>query len=148
MDSNGARGRVVMLIDNGVLGDSRVQKSARSAAQAGWDVVLLGRSGTHTHESWKLGDAEVRLLPVPAYLVEPWFRRGRSLRRPLAYRDAKQTAHRLEVMKEGGGDITAGVNRARADGAGGRLLFSRLGLAVTSRWVRLRSQQTRVLREA
>ena len=36
------RGRVVMLVDNGVQGDSRVQKTARSAAEAGWDVVLLG----------------------------------------------------------------------------------------------------------
>lgn len=38
------RGRVVMLVDNGVIGDSRVQKAARSAADAGWDVVLLGRA--------------------------------------------------------------------------------------------------------
>ena len=38
------RGRVVMLVDNGVEGDSRVQKAARSAAEAGWEVVLLGRS--------------------------------------------------------------------------------------------------------
>ena len=29
------RGRVVMLVDNGVEGDSRVQKSAQSAAEAG-----------------------------------------------------------------------------------------------------------------
>lgn len=33
-----------MLVDNGVIGDSRVQKAARSAADAGWDVVLLGRA--------------------------------------------------------------------------------------------------------
>jgi glycosyltransferase involved in cell wall biosynthesis len=158
MEANGvaaqrrARGRVVMLVDNGVMGDSRVQKSARSAAGAGWDVVLIGRSATPTAESWKLGDAEVRLLPVPAYLVEPWFRRGRSLRRPLAYRDAKQTAHRLEVMKAWRADVVARINQARADGRGDRsqpgLLLSRVGLAVASRWVRLRARQTRTLREA
>ena len=37
-------GRVVMLVDNGVEGDSRAQKSARSAAEVGWDVTLLGCS--------------------------------------------------------------------------------------------------------
>jgi glycogen synthase len=37
------RGRIVMLVDNGVHGDSRVQKTAAAAAAAGWDVVLLGR---------------------------------------------------------------------------------------------------------
>ncbi|OEV10809.1 hypothetical protein AN220_30960, partial [Streptomyces nanshensis] len=40
----GRRGRIVMLVCNGVEGDSRVQKTARSAAAAGWEVVLLGRS--------------------------------------------------------------------------------------------------------
>lgn len=34
--------RVVMLVDNAVEGDSRVQKAARSAADAGWDVTLIG----------------------------------------------------------------------------------------------------------
>ncbi|MEK8143210.1 hypothetical protein NKH18_16640 [Streptomyces sp. M10(2022)] len=41
-----SRGRVVMLVDNGVKGDSRVQKAARSAADAGWDVVLFGSRPT------------------------------------------------------------------------------------------------------
>jgi glycogen(starch) synthase len=41
-----ARGRIVMLVDNGVDGDSRVQKTARSAADHGWDVTLLGVSPT------------------------------------------------------------------------------------------------------
>lgn len=34
--------RVVMLVDNRVVGDSRVIKSARTAALAGYDVVVLG----------------------------------------------------------------------------------------------------------
>ena len=57
-------GRVVMLVDNGVRGDSRVQKAARSAASAGWEVTLLGCSPTAAEERWRLGDAEVRLLPL------------------------------------------------------------------------------------
>jgi glycosyltransferase involved in cell wall biosynthesis len=59
-----ARGRIVMLVDNGVDGDSRVQKTARSAADHGWDVTLLGVSPTGREERWTLGAADVRLLPM------------------------------------------------------------------------------------
>jgi glycosyltransferase involved in cell wall biosynthesis len=70
MDSDGpaasdARGRVVMLVDNDVRGDSRVQKAARSAADAGWDVVLLGRARDGGAETFTVGRAEVRLLVTP-----------------------------------------------------------------------------------
>ena len=59
-----ARGRIVMLVDNPVDGDSRVQKTARWAADAGWDVTLLGCSPTAAEQSWRLGRATVRLLPL------------------------------------------------------------------------------------
>jgi glycogen synthase len=58
--------KVVMLVDNGVEGDSRVQKTARSAADAGWDVTLLGLSPTGEPRSFPLGGAEVRLVPMPS----------------------------------------------------------------------------------
>lgn len=58
------KGRVVMLVDNGVEGDSRVQKVARSAAAAGWDVTLLGCSPDADERQWRIGAAEVRLLPM------------------------------------------------------------------------------------
>ena len=54
-----------MLVDNGVRGDSRVQKEAASAAEAGWDVILLGRSTTAQAETWTIGQAQVRLIPMP-----------------------------------------------------------------------------------
>ncbi len=57
-------GRVVMLVDNGVEGDSRVQKTARSAAAAGWDVTLLGCSPDAGVRQWRIGGARVRLLPI------------------------------------------------------------------------------------
>jgi len=60
----GARGRIVMLVDNGVEGDSRVQKTARSAAEAGWDVILLGLSPSGAPQTWQIGPAQVRLLPM------------------------------------------------------------------------------------
>lgn len=55
--------KIAMLVDNAVEGDSRVQKSARSAAEAGWDVTLLGCSPDGTERRWRLGTAQVRLLP-------------------------------------------------------------------------------------
>ncbi|QLQ40415.2 glycosyltransferase family 4 protein [Micromonospora robiginosa] len=53
-----------MLVDNAVEGDSRVQKAARSAADAGWHVTLLGCARTDTGRRWQLGDADVRVLPL------------------------------------------------------------------------------------
>jgi glycosyltransferase involved in cell wall biosynthesis len=70
-------GRVVMLVDNAVDGDSRVQKTARSAAAAGWDVTLLGISPDGAERQWRLGDADVRLLPMGG---------GSALRQRLAAR--------------------------------------------------------------
>lgn len=63
-DAASSRGRIVMLVDNAVDGDSRVQKTAVSAAEHGWDVILLGISPTGDEKRWKLGGAEVRLLPM------------------------------------------------------------------------------------
>ena len=57
-------GRIVMLVDNAVEGDSRVQKTARSAAARGWDVTLLGCSPTAAEQRWRIGGAQVRLLPM------------------------------------------------------------------------------------
>jgi glycosyltransferase involved in cell wall biosynthesis len=82
-----------MLVDNGVHGDSRVQKAARSAAASGWDVTLLGRSPDGEPHRWRLGRAEVRLLPMGGPPTGAQARRQRAvaalggLRRPveLAY---------------------------------------------------------------
>lgn len=73
-----------MLVDTAVDGDSRVQKAARSAAEAGWDVTLLGRSPTTEEREWRLGRARVRLLPVGAGTAAGAVRRGlAALPRPL-----------------------------------------------------------------
>ncbi|HEV7707209.1 MAG TPA: glycosyltransferase family 4 protein, partial [Asanoa sp.] len=68
-----------MLVDNGVHGDSRVQKVARSAADAGWEVVLLGKSPGGP-ETWQIGAAEVRLLPMPDPLLRASALRRHALR--------------------------------------------------------------------
>ncbi|MFC0100164.1 glycosyltransferase [Micromonospora marina] len=63
--------RVVMLVDNAVDGDSRVQKTARSAADAGWDVTLIGCAHVDAERRWRLGEAEVRVLPLAAARATP-----------------------------------------------------------------------------
>ena len=59
-------GRVVMLVDNGVDGDSRVQKAARSAAEAGWDVTLLGCSTTGDRKSTRLNSSHLSVSRMPS----------------------------------------------------------------------------------
>jgi glycogen(starch) synthase len=99
------RGRVVQLVDNVVIGDSRVQKVARSAAEAGWDVTLLGRANGAA-ESWPLGDAEVRLLKVPFPLRRrPHEFRRAWLRAPLAYPPNAVGAFRAQRVKAWKSDI-------------------------------------------
>lgn len=51
--------RIAMTVDNGVIGDSRVIKSARSAREAGYDVVVLGY-GTGQPD---IEGVDVRLFP-------------------------------------------------------------------------------------
>ncbi|WP_247746752.1 glycosyltransferase family 4 protein [Streptomyces oryzae] len=88
-----------MLVCNGVVGDSRVQKTARSAAAAGWEVTLLGRSPDGRSASWRIGGAEVRLLPVYTPLAQPPRTSRRPLlRRPLAYRPGT-AAYRVQRVK-------------------------------------------------
>ncbi len=94
------RGRVVMLVDNTVNGDSRVQKAARSVAAAGWDVILLGRSPDLLPQTWQIGQADVRLLPMPSPLTKRAFEFRRSwLRGPLAYAPTGVAAYRAQRVK-------------------------------------------------
>ncbi|MEU9513416.1 glycosyltransferase family 4 protein [Micromonospora sp. NPDC048169] len=63
--------RVVMLVDNAVDCDSRVQKAARSAADAGWDVTLIGCAHVDAERRWRIGQAEVRVLPLSSARALP-----------------------------------------------------------------------------
>jgi len=63
--SDGSARRVVMLVANGVVGDSRVQKIAWSMAEAGWSVTLIGRAKGEQVERFPLRGADVVLVPVP-----------------------------------------------------------------------------------
>ncbi|WP_091561708.1 glycosyltransferase family 4 protein [Micromonospora pattaloongensis] len=142
-----------MLVDNGVHGDSRVQKAARSAAEAGWEVILLGRSPVGQPSSWRLGPAEVRLIPMP----DPLARRRHEFRRawlrwPLAYPPSGVAAHRAQWVKAWQADLRvreAGLTIAARQGRAGRglatrraaLRAERVAAQLLRRWVSFRYWQ-------
>lgn len=151
-----SRGRIVMLVDNGVVGDSRVQKQARSAAERGWEVVLLGRRPrASSKRKWKVGQAQVCLVDMPA----PLHRRRHLMRRaplraPLAYAQLAVADYHQQLARAYRADLRAQRAMAQTDPArrgkpGGaarsesaRWEARRLGVAVYGRWVALRTAQT------
>ena len=153
------RGRVVMLVDNDVRGDSRVQKEARSMAAAGWEVILLGERRDAPLETWTIGEAQVRLVPMDnklTYAPSTW-RRG-WLRRPFAYPPGREAEYRLELAKARRIDIgtrlaeLAAKRRAGgsavADAAGkAALLVPRASSKAQGLWTRFRAREARRLRE-
>ncbi|MFG3259257.1 glycosyltransferase [Streptomyces sp. NPDC048172] len=152
-----ARGRVVMLVDNAVAGDSRVQKSAASAAAAGWEVFLLGASKDRKRHHWRHEGAEVRLLPKPSPLsVRRHLLRTPLVRRPLAYRDARIANYRTQWVRAWQAELrtrraaVAADRREGREGPGltlrhGWLYVPRLAAAATRRWVALRVRERTVL---
>jgi len=146
---SGSRGRIVMLVDNGVNGDSRVQKEARSAADAGWDVILLGKYPGKGERNWQLGDAQVRLLKVP----NPMQRRRHEyrtplLRSPLAYHPGPLAAYRKQKIKAWRADLNVRLieaNASRSAVAKAGLLPERVWAKAAGRWVRLRTRRTQAL---
>ncbi|GLZ09068.1 hypothetical protein Acsp03_65340 [Actinomadura sp. NBRC 104412] len=147
-----SRGRIVMLVDNGVTIDSRVQKAAQSAAEAGWEVHLIGCTFGGRPKSWTLGKAKVRLVPVPTTLEGPPRRWVRSqLRRPLAYADAGTAAYRRRLVQSRRSDLAASRLTLKAGPASPRavwLMGRRVAAKVQQRWVGLRERQTRSLAKA
>jgi len=152
------RGRVVMLVDNGVHGDSRVQKAAGSAAEAGWEVVLVGIRGASAEETWRIGDAEVRLVPVPRRVGHPHTYRRSLLRRPLAYRPDRQANRRIQKIRAWRADLDfrlseikvarlrGGSRRAELIGAA-RLAIPRVTGMVLARWVKFRAGELHRLQQ-
>ncbi|MER7416118.1 glycosyltransferase family 4 protein [Micromonospora peucetia] len=141
-----------MLVDNRVNGDSRVQKAARSAADAGWEVTLLGKSPTTEPQCWQLGGAEVRLLPMP----DPLARRRHEFRRawlrwPLAYPPNGVAAHRAQWVRAWQEDLrvrqaqlTLAERAGTATRAGARRRMLKLEQAAAQtlrRWVSFRYWQ-------
>ena len=119
------RPRVVMLVANGVKGDSRVQKIAWSMAAAGWEVTLVGRAPGAEPERYRLGAAEVLLVPVPKTVSAYEGARLRGGRRAAALRPAYRDARAALA----GRDAAAGRRRrSRGVAAARRYLDARPGL--------------------
>lgn len=139
------RRRIVMLVDNQIDGDSRVQKAARSMAEAGWDVHLIGRSATNLTETYELGGAHVHRLPLEALSArKSLLDRLMRLRFPLA---CKNTATANILSREIAVSKTEEVQRAHAPAARGRSLLPRpvrdLAGKVRRRFLKERVRQTR-----
>jgi glycosyltransferase involved in cell wall biosynthesis len=82
------RPRLVMVVDNRVVGDSRVEKSAASAVAAGYETFIIGRAFLQTREESELRGARLIRVPVKFDLnVHAWSRPRRGLTAPLAYRN-------------------------------------------------------------
>jgi glycosyltransferase involved in cell wall biosynthesis len=146
-----SRGRIVMLVDNDVQRDSRVQKAAASAAGAGWEVHLLGCAPpSRRRKSWTLGGAHVRLVPLQHTLVRD--RHGAlraTLRRPLAYGHPSVADYRRRLVQSRRADLAA--SRVAPGGGGLRkawLMARRATAKTQSRWVALRVRQTGALAAA
>lgn len=154
--ASGFRGRIVMLVDNGVQGDSRVQKTARSAAEAGWEVILLGVLGNSAVDRWRIGDAEVRLIRVRRALGRPPtdFRRS-LLRRPLAYPPGRRGSYRIQLARAWQASINERIAFASSSGrphwqvlaVKASLAPARLIARVLGRWAKFRAgERTRLTR--
>ncbi|HEX2143171.1 MAG TPA: glycosyltransferase family 4 protein [Glycomyces sp.] len=150
-------GRIVMLVQNGVTGDSRVQKEAASAAAAGWDVILLGRTDKRTEE-WDVGTARVRLVPTGRdfdarrhEVRRPW------LRSPLAYPPGPLEAYRRKQVRAWRADLATAKARlavASSERGAAATAVPGLGLAAktavvnaASAWILARTRLSRRVRE-
>lgn len=140
-----------MLVANGVVGDSRVQKIAWSMADAGWRVTLVGRAAGGEVERFRLKDADVVLVPVPKVVsgYEKGRLRGggvasrraeyRKARAALAVRDARsggrlrsQAAARTRGWldsHQGADEIVGRLGRGPVGGAAKLAASGALGLA-------------------
>ncbi|WP_198667647.1 glycosyltransferase [Glycomyces dulcitolivorans] len=135
--------RIVMLVQNGVTGDSRVQKEAESAAAAGYEVFLLGASTSGKAEEWALGGATVRLVPVNRVFDRRRHEARRGwLRSPLAYPPGPVAAYRQRQAKAWRADL----DTARASGASAFSLAPReAAYRAFWGWTGLRRKATRRL---
>ena len=134
--------RAVVLVDNDVRRDSRVQKAAISMAERGWDVHLVGvrsKAVPRSESRWRLGGAQVRLVDV----YRPRRRRDNvveAVRQRLGYR-SRYAAKAWQAVAEGrGGDLYA---QRLADAESGplrdaRWLARRVRHRLSTAWVRFR----------
>jgi glycosyltransferase involved in cell wall biosynthesis len=104
------RPRLVMIVDNRVVGDSRVEKSAKTAVEAGYETYVIGRAFLTTREESDFAGA--RLIRVPVTLdrnVHVWNRPRRGLTAPLAFADRAEYQHAILMQQARTADQTARI---------------------------------------
>jgi glycogen(starch) synthase len=143
----GAPGRVVMVVANQIDGDSRVQKSAQSMAEEGWEVHLVGLT-TGQPKHYRHGDVEYHKIPVPKMNAPKTLRNRLSrLRYPLAYPSSLRANHRQTRIKVERIELEASRDEAGRGGRDGLLrvprLARRFGRKVQRFWIGRRIDQTR-----
>lgn len=145
------RGRIVMLVDNNVVPDSRVQKEARSAAAAGWEVTLLGHHRPAGKRRWRIGDAKVQLLDLDNALSRRHHaRRSGRLRSPLAYSRPAQAEFRTGLVTAKTADLRTARAALRLNSSATAqvaVFCRRVLLAIERRWTGLRANRTAELLE-
>ena len=146
------RGRIVMLVDNNVAFDSRVQKQAMSAAERGWDVTLLGRERHKSDASeWPLGGAKILTIFVPMPMGQRRLEyRWAPLRSPFAYRQSKLATYRTQQAKARKIDLAFRQTTLSPGSAASLrriwLVVSLFRAKVEGRWVSYRVARTHALR--
>lgn len=138
-----------MLVDNDVRRDSRVQKQARSMAERGWDVTLLGINRLPEPVApWRVGRATVELVD---YRPEPVERahvtRSPRLRDPLAYRNGFR-ANYLAGWCQAQSSVLRDRRDRTSNPAAKAVLTARIaGLRTLLRWREFRRDRTGAVRE-
>jgi glycosyltransferase involved in cell wall biosynthesis len=118
MSPSGRPPHLVVVVANGITGDSRVQKTAVAAARAGWQVTLLG-SGARRGKRAETAMGAVRVIRLPVTTNYAKRNKGRPIRRIITQtgiRNAEgvggvRAAHQAWVRK-----TTARIGLIRARG--------------------------------
>ncbi|MGW0779573.1 glycosyltransferase family 4 protein [Streptomyces sp. NPDC002913] len=145
-------GRVVMLVDNTVDGDSRVQKSARAMAEAGWEVHLLGKAPKTGRDEYSIGPARVLRVPLKHLVVKKTLRlRLHRLRYPLAYTAKNRIEFKqnqiavdtAELLVGSAGDaVRTGISRKRSTGRRVPHVVQRAAAKARRSFIAARARQT------
>ncbi|MCP3817702.1 glycosyltransferase family 4 protein [Streptomyces sp. A3M-1-3] len=147
-------GRVVMLVDNTIDGDSRVQKSARAMADAGWEVHLLGKAPVAGADEYEIGQAQVHRIPLKHLVARKTLRlRLHRLRYPLAYPSKARSEfkrNQIEVdraeLQVGsiGAAARTGISAAGPTTRGLPFVVQRVAAKVRRDFIEARAKQTPV----